>query len=85
VNQYVNAIAGRLSLRTPQRRSLEIPDRITEIVPPRKSADIAAALEVIRCDFPTVIDFEREFPSVCFALATGVGKTRKSSPSATLP
>lgn len=24
----------------------------------------------------TVTDFEREFPSVCFALATGVGKTR---------
>jgi hypothetical protein len=43
VNQYVNAIAGRLSLRTPQRRSPEILDRITEIVPPNKGADIAAA------------------------------------------
>jgi type III restriction enzyme len=72
----VNAIAGRLSLRQPQRRSLEILDRITEIVPPRKGADIAAALEVIRSEFPTVTDFERDFPSVCFALATGVGKTR---------
>jgi type III restriction enzyme len=72
----VNAIAGRLSLRPPQRRSLEILDRITEIVPPRKGADLAAALEVIRSEFPTVTDFEREFPSVCFALATGVGKTR---------
>jgi hypothetical protein len=39
-------------------------------------ADIAAALEVIHSEFPTVTDFEREFPSVCFALATGVGKTR---------
>ena len=72
----VNAIAGRLSLRPPQRRSLEILDRITEIVPPRKSADLAAALDVIRAEFPTVTDFEREFPSLCFALATGVGKTR---------
>ena len=72
----VNAIAGRLSLRPPQRRSLEILDRITEIVPPRKGADFAAALEVIRSEFPTVTDFEREFPSLCFALATGVGKTR---------
>lgn len=44
----VNAIAGRLSLRQPQRRSLEILDRITEIVPPRKGADIAAALAVIQ-------------------------------------
>lgn len=76
MNRYVNAIAGRLSLRPPQRRSLEILDRITEIAPPEKEADIAAALEVIRSEFPSVTDFEREFPSLCFALATGVGKTR---------
>jgi type III restriction enzyme len=76
VKQHVNAIAGRLSLRAPQRRSLEILDRITEIVPPNKGADIAAALDVIRAEFPTVTDFERDFPSLCFALATGVGKTR---------
>jgi type III restriction enzyme len=30
----VNAIAGRLSLRPPQRHALEILDRVTEIVPP---------------------------------------------------
>jgi type III restriction enzyme len=76
VKPQVNAIAGRLSLRPPQRRSLEILDRLTEIVPPSKGADIAAALAVIQAEFPTVTDFEREFPSLCFALATGVGKTR---------
>ncbi len=76
MNPKVNAIAGRLSLRAPQRRSLEILDRITEIIPPHKGADIAAALEILRSEFPTVTDFEREFPSFCFALATGVGKTR---------
>jgi type III restriction enzyme len=76
VNRHVNAIAGRLSLRPPQRRSLELLDRVTEIVPPRKGMDVAAALEAIRSEFPSVTDFEREFPSLCFALATGVGKTR---------
>ena len=76
MNRHVNAIAGRLSLRPPQRRSLEILDRITEIVPPRKGNDLGGALTAIRSDFPTVTDFEREFPSLCFALATGVGKTR---------
>ena len=76
MNRHVNAIAGRLSLRAPQRRSLEILDRITEIVPPSKGADIASALEIIRSEFPSVTDFERDFPSLCFALATGVGKTR---------
>ena len=79
MNRHVNAIAGRLSLRPPQRRSLEMLDRITEIAPPRKGIDAAAlkaALEAIRSEFPSVTDFEREFPSLCFALATGVGKTR---------
>ena len=74
--RHVNAIAGRLSLRHPQRRSLEILDRVTEIVSPARTADLAAALEVIKSEFPGVVDFERDFPSLCFALATGVGKTR---------
>jgi type III restriction enzyme len=76
MNRHVNAIAGRLSLRYPQRRSLEILDRVTEIVQPKKEVDLANALAIIRSEYPTVTDFEREFPSVCFALATGVGKTR---------
>lgn len=76
MNRHVNAITGRLSLRPPQRRSLEILDRITEIAPPRKDPDVQATLAAIRAEFPSVTDFEREFPSLCFALATGVGKTR---------
>ncbi len=76
MNRHVNAISGRLSLRKPQRESLEILDRITEIVPPGKDTDLAAALSVIKSEYPTVTDFERDFPSLCFALATGVGKTR---------
>jgi type III restriction enzyme len=76
MNRHINAIAGRMSLRPPQRDSLEILDRITEIVPFTKSPDVAAALAAIKSEFPKVTDFEREFLSVCFALATGVGKTR---------
>ncbi len=76
MNRHVNAIAGRLSLRPPQRQSLEVLDRVTELVPPRKSTDVDAALAVIRSEFASVTDFERDFPSLCFALATGVGKTR---------
>lgn len=76
MNKHVNAIAGRLSLRAPQRQSLEILDRVAEIVPPKKDTDVAAALAVIRAEYPGVTDFERAFPSLCFALATGVGKTR---------
>jgi len=76
MNRHVNAIAGRLSLRPPQRRSLEILDRITEIAPLKQKSDPAALLDILRGEFPSLSDFEREFPSLCFALATGVGKTR---------
>ena len=74
MNRHVPAIAGRLSLRAPQRESLEILDRITELVSLRKGADREAALAAIRAEFPSVTEFEREFPSLCFALATGVGR-----------
>jgi len=76
MNQHTNAIANRLSLRQPQRDSLEILARICEIIDLDKSADVAQQLEIIKSEFPTVEDFERDFPSLCFALATGVGKTR---------
>src|SRR6478672_7987358 len=76
MNPNVNAIAGRLSLRPPQRRSLEILDRIAEIAPLMKDIDLTEVLGAISREFPSVTDFEREFPSLCFALATGVGKTR---------
>src|ERR1700752_3221777 len=75
MNRQVNSIAGRLSLRPPQRHSLEILDRITEIVN-LKGMTGEEALAAIQSEYPGVTDFEREFPSVCFALATGVGKTR---------
>lgn len=74
--QHVNSISNRLSLRPPQRDSLEILSRICEITTLEKNGDIAQALEIIKSEFPTVEDFERDFPSLCFALATGVGKTR---------
>ncbi len=74
--QQVNAISNRLSLRPPQRDSLEILARVCEIISLEKGADAGAALEIIKSEFSTVTDFEREFTSLCFALATGVGKTR---------
>ncbi len=74
--QHINAISNRLSLRPPQRDSLEILARVCEIIELSKDADSAAALQAVRSEFPTVEEFEREFPSLCFAIATGVGKTR---------
>jgi type III restriction enzyme len=76
MNRHVREIADRLSLRQPQRQSLEILDRITDLVPLAKRRNLAHSLSAIHAEFANVADFERDFTSVCFALATGVGKTR---------
>ena len=60
MNPNVNAIAGRLSLRQPQRRSLEILARVLDIAPPTKGADkeaLDAALAIIASEFPTFRSF----------------------------
>lgn len=54
---------------------------IVDLIAPSKDTDIDAARDTIRAvygdlDDAYFEDFERDFPSVCFALATGVGKTR---------
>ena len=76
MNKLVNSISARLSLREPQRQSLEILASVVDSIELKKGIDVDVALQVIRKAYPTVTDFERDFPSMCFALATGVGKTR---------
>lgn len=76
IDRTVRTISQRLSLRKPQADSLEILADVLGRVALSKGGDAAAALEVIRDAYPRVEAFERDFPSLCFALATGVGKTR---------
>lgn len=76
MSKHVGNIAGRLSLRAPQKQSLELLDRVMSVAAPHKNRDAAAVLSAIKAEFKTVEEFERVFPSLCFSLATGVGKTR---------
>ena len=75
-NYTTETISGLMSLRKPQKASLEILKEITDAVQLRKGMNLKAALGAIHAMYPTCTDFEREFPSLTFALATGVGKTR---------
>ncbi len=77
-SRVLHAVTGRLSLRPPQEESLKRLVRALETSPDLlgHERDIAAVLSTLKAEFPTLEDFEREFPSLCFALATGVGKTR---------
>ncbi len=74
----LNHVMGRLSLRPPQAESLLRLVRALEAAPELLGHErvVSAILSTLKAEFLTLGDFEREFPSLCFALATGVGKTR---------
>jgi type III restriction enzyme len=74
--RQIRQISQRLSLRAPQATSLEILANAISRLDLSKEADLIADLAAVQAVYPSVQDFEREFPSLCFALATGVGKTR---------
>lgn len=82
LENIVRSVIGRLSLRAPQAESLEHLHSALESVPAlrdpkaRSPEELAAMIAALAAQFPSLTDFEREFPSMCFALATGVGKTR---------
>lgn len=76
LNSNAKFISNRLALRPPQKESLERFQQIVDILSLSKIPDLEEELRKIHEIFPTLTSFEREFPSVCFALATGIGKTR---------
>ena len=74
--QYdVNYISGIMSLREPQKKSLEILDDIMTNLDIRNDSK-EKVLQYVNNKYPICTDFERNFISLTFALATGVGKTR---------
>lgn len=76
MNRNSKYIGNALSLRIPQRESLERFEKICDTLSLAKAPDLDAELAKIQALFPTLTNFERSFPSMCFALATGIGKTR---------
>ena len=76
MNRNLQYISNRLKLREPQKESLEILDDVIKTLNLDKNLDLDIAVQKLHDKYPTLTDFEREFPSLCFALATGVGKTR---------
>ena len=71
--EYIN---GVMSLRTPQMESLNRLENIINNIDFNKKMDLKETLLKINKLYPTCTDFERNFVSLTFALATGVGKTR---------
>jgi type III restriction enzyme len=76
MNQIAENIKQRLSLRKPLQEALDILTQLSAELELSKEVDLKVELEKVQALYPTCSDFEREFPSICFSIATGVGKTR---------
>ena len=69
-------ISQRMSLRTPQKESLEILGKAIREADLLSNSSLDEKKEKVNQLYPTCTDFGREFASLAFVLATGVGKTR---------
>ncbi|MEB3149534.1 MAG: DEAD/DEAH box helicase family protein [Sphaerospermopsis sp.] len=63
-------------MRQPLQDSLEIVADLTSKLSFTKEVDLSEELSIVSQHYPSCSDFERTFPSICFSIATGVGKTR---------
>lgn len=83
INQIVNNIKQRLSLREPLAEALEIVAKLTDKLALKKPSGedeyepyLKEQLKVAQEVCPFCKNFERDFPSFAFSIATGIGKTR---------
>ena len=82
MNKNCSYINQRLSLRKPLGEALEMVERITDAMPLEKPDNsdlqtfLSRKLSEVQSVCPQCVDFEREFPSLSFSIATGIGKTR---------
>lgn len=82
MNKNCSYINQRLSLRKPLGEALEMVERITDVMPLEKpdvndlQRFLVKKLAEVQGVCPQCADFERDFPSLSFSIATGIGKTR---------
>lgn len=76
MNKIAKQINTIMNLRIPQSESLDVFEQISDILSLQKQCDLVSEAMKINKIRPTLTDFERSFPSITFALATGIGKTR---------
>lgn len=65
-----------MSLREPLKQSLELLDNLLSNSDLIGSTEIKKKESFIKAKYPLFEEFERTFPSICFSIATGIGKTR---------
>ena len=83
MNNIINNITQRLSLREPLAEALEVVAKLVDKLALKKPAAeeeyeayLKEQLKVAQEVCPFCKNFERDFPSFAFSIATGIGKTR---------
>ena len=77
MSEIVNKIKYAMSLRTPQEEALSYLDAISSHCDYKKdSKDVIEAAASEYCEKQRKVKAGFEFPSFCYAMATGIGKTR---------
>ena len=82
MDQITTYIKQRLSLRKPLGEALEVVEKVTDAISMKKAPDegkeafLKEELAKVQTVVPICKDFERDFPSLAFSIATGIGKTR---------
>ena len=82
MNPLANNIKQRLSLRKPLCKALDVVVKLTDKLSLNKpkldnqSSFLDTEMVKVQEICPQCKDFERDFPSFAFSIATGIGKTR---------
>ena len=84
MNPTATNIKQRLSLREPLQEALDIVAQLTDTLSLKKISGekneaalfLKQELAKVKTLYPACTNFERDFPSLSFSIATGVGKTR---------
>ena len=82
MNNTWNYINQRMSLRKPLGEALDVVEKLTDTLSLKKCDEtnreqfIKEELQKAQTVCPYCRDFERDFPSFSFSIATGIGKTR---------
>lgn len=77
MSEIVNRIKYAMSLRTPQEEALSYLDAISTHCDYKKdSKEVVEAAATEYCENQRKVNAKFDFPSFCYAMATGIGKTR---------
>lgn len=76
MSKTTDYISNTLSLRNPLKQSLELLDSLIAKADLIGNSKTEKKIKSIKRNCTLFEEFERGFPSVCFSIATGIGKTR---------